>query len=104
MMTHLGLFLLVALILGTASTGIDMGALLKACRNGQDRWIAEEVTGPDICKLVTRMFVGRIWKKGGEYGGTEGKDWNKRIGNWVVWYLDRRQNLDRHQRKEKDYD
>ncbi len=61
MMMRLRLFLLVALMLGTAA-GIDIEALLKICRNGQIRWTAG-VTGPGICKLVnTRLFDGRrIW-------------------------------------------
>ncbi len=63
MVMRLRLFLLVALILGTAA-GIDIEVLLKDCRNGQHRWTAG-VTGLRICKLVTRLFDWRrIWKKG----------------------------------------
>ncbi len=81
MMTDLRSFLLVLLMLETAG-GLGIGALLN-CRNGLDRWTTG-VTGPEICKLVNRMFDGgRIRKKGDEYDRVEGKDWDKRIGNGI---------------------
>ncbi len=101
MMTELRGFLLVVLMLGTVA-GIDIAALLKNCRSGQGSWTAG-VTGPEICKLVTRMFDGgRIRKNGDQFIKIEGKDRNKRIGNWIKWYLDRRQKLERRQNREKN--